>query len=207
MATALAATTADHSARAQRQSPCASGRTPTGVGEGGRYGLADQESGAVDGGGDGDAAREPLSDQRRKRGLAHRDADAHQEGRGEQHRRARAESAQGAEHGDEAEPRHQRSAHAELGDEQRPGHRGDGQQQHRQRDQGSDRFLVEVQLAMDERDQRRHGEHRQPEVDAAQQQEEQPNPVRTGQPHLPNLRGPRAAGRESEGPGGEVELL
>ena len=127
-------------AQQNQQRPCRQRPSPVAVrerqdthrsGERGRQGLADQDPVAVNRGRDRDAAREPFPHQRWKGRLRHRDAHTHQESRAEEHGNARAIAAYRAEQGHSSQSGEQRSPRAELGDQQRSGHGGDRQDQHR----------------------------------------------------------------------------
>ena len=84
-----------HGPRHERQSPIAAGeRQHDGNRERRGERLAHQEPVRIDGGPERDLARHPLAHDGRQRGLHDRDADAHHEGRGEEHRGIRRRAAQ-----------------------------------------------------------------------------------------------------------------
>jgi hypothetical protein len=148
-----------------------------------RQRLADQDAVAVHGGRDRNPPRKPIAHHRWKGGLCDGDANAHKNRAAEQHGDARPVAAQCAEDGDSAEACEQRASRAQPGDEERARDRDDGKDQDRTGDQGADRLLVEMKVAVDRRDQGRHGEKRQTGADAAEPQEQQPQPVGTRQAH------------------------
>ena len=126
-----------------------------------RHDFADQQAVGIDRGGKADAMRQPGAHCRRHGHLHDGNARAHRDGHGIEPINVRQGAAQRAADGGERKANHQRGAHAEAGDQQRAGNRGDGEQHRRQTGENSDLRRAQVQFVMDERNDRRHRQYGQ----------------------------------------------
>ena len=142
-------------------------------GQRGGQDLADQQAVGVDRGGEADALRHPGAHQRRQRRLHHRDAERRDHGADIKHRDVRPDAAQHRAEGAEHEPDQQRGERAEPRDHQRAGDGGAREQHHRQAGQDADLRLRQVQVVVDQRNDRRHREDGQPQRDAREPEQQQ----------------------------------
>jgi hypothetical protein len=127
--------------------------------------LADQQAVGIDRGGKADALRHPGANERGKHRLHHRDPERGHHGAEIKHGDMRADAAYGPAHGAKHESDQQRGQCAEPRDHQRAGDCGGGEQHHRQAGKDADLRFRQVQIVVDERDDRRHRENGHPQRD------------------------------------------
>ena len=135
--------------------------------------FADQQAVGVDGGGKADALRQPGAHRRRHGHLHDGDAGAHRDGHGIEPGHVGHRAAQCAADRGDGEPNHQGRAHAEAGDQQRAGHRGEREQHRGQAGENADLGRVQLEFVVDERNDRRHRQNGQPQAGAGEPQQQQ----------------------------------
>ena len=133
--------------------------------------LADQQAVGIGRGGKADAIGQPGAHQRRQGRLHHRDAAAHRDGGGKQHRHVGGRAARRSGERGEEETRDQRPPGPEARDDERARHGRRRKQQRRQPGERADLGLGEIEIGMDQRQERRHRQHRHAQRRAAQPQQ------------------------------------
>ena len=124
-----------------------------------RQDFADQQAVGIDRRCKADALRHPGTYQRRERGLHHGDAEGRHDGSGIEHRDEAGPMPRSAEPtAQNRRPAHQRRHRAEPRDQQRARDRGACEQRHRQAGEDADLRLAQMQVVVDQRDDRRHRE-------------------------------------------------
>ncbi len=136
-----------------------------------RQRLADQQAVGIDRGGETDAVRAPGAHQRRQRRLHDGDAGAHCDGGKIEGGDAVGGAARGRSKRRQHQSSDERRHRAGPRDQERTRYCGESEQQRRQRAERADLGLAHVQIGVNQRNDRRHGQYREAQAHAGKPQD------------------------------------